>query len=57
MALQQGLDKDNFENKSPYRKGGEDKKASLVEKVPLHGQFHRDTKNLMREASWKWLTN
>ena len=56
MALQQGLDKDNFENKTAYRKRSEDEKASLVEKVPLHGQFHGDTKDLKKEASWKWHT-
>ena len=56
MALRKGLDKDNFENKSAYRKRSEDKKASLVEKVPFHGQFHRDTKDLKKQASWKWHT-
>ena len=54
MALQQGLDKDNFENKTAYRKRSEDEKASLVEKVPPRG--HGDTKDLKKEASWKWHT-
>ena len=55
MVLQQGLDCNSIETETAYHKRVEDGKVSLVEKIPLHGQFHRDTKDLKTEDSWKWL--
>ena len=56
VAKEDGLDREVIEGKTIYKERIEREKLEAVEKMALHGQFERDTKELKCDKTWNFLS-
>ena len=56
VAKEEGLEKESIEKKERYKERIEREKMEELERMKLHGQFERDTKELKCEKTWNFLS-